>query len=111
MTDAEISHKLALAISWGAHECRAHRAGHGDTQCVEVFYQPLMAPLGYGIWRPFRYIDPAVIWPIAARYKCFPYYSQFDRPGRQWAAVLGNKVYEAATPELAVAMAVIGVSK
>jgi len=108
MTGAEISHKLAMAIGWKANECRVYHTGRGDEHRAEVFYQPLMAPAGCRIWRAFSYTDPAVIWPIAKHYKCFPYNSQFDRPSRQWAAILGGKVYEAATPELAVALAVIG---
>lgn len=99
MTGAEISHKLALAIGWPERSIFTHCDGS-----IKVMAE-------CGEYRFFSHTDPAVIWPIAKHYKCFPYCSQFDRPERQWAAFLGKKVYEAATPEMAVALAVIGVSK
>jgi len=101
MTDAEISRELALAIGYTASEINAtpdfcnvwHKTGPGHFFC--------------DAWHHFDYTDPLVIWPIAKRYKCFPYHSAFDRPGRQWASVVGGKMFEAATPEMAVALAVI----
>lgn len=108
MTDAEISYKLAMAIGWKADECRVYHTGRGDEQRAEVFYQPLMAPAGCRIWRAFSYTDPTVIWPIAARHKCFPWHDEYAHPSRQWTVYHGKKAYDAETPELAVAMAVIG---
>lgn len=104
MTDAGISHKLALAIGWQPSKIKVH-------QDRQVLIDTSDYPWPWCEWTEFDYTDPAVIWPIAKHYKCFPYHSQFDRPGRQWAAVLGGKVYEADTPEMAVALAVIGGSK
>lgn len=103
MTDAEISHKLALAIGYAERDVAG--ATHSSAVTVRHAAGPINAGQG---WYLFDYTDPAVIWPIAKHYKCFPYHSQFDRPGRKWAAVLGGKVYEAAAPEMAVALAVIG---
>lgn len=104
MTDAEISRKLAMAIGWKANECRVYHTGRGDEQRAEV----LTAPAGCKIWRTFSYTAPAVIWPIAARYKCFPWHDAYATPSRQWTVYNGKKAYDAETPELAVALAVIG---
>jgi hypothetical protein len=105
MTDSEISRKLALAIGYTADQINAtpyfcnvwHKTGPDSVNCAA--------------WHRFDYADPLVIWPIAARYKCFPHFSQFDRPGRQWATLMGGKMFETATPEMAVALAVIEGSK
>ena len=105
MTDAEISHKLALALGYLPSDIYASKA------FCNVHHKTGPVHVGCATFHRFDYTDPAVIWPIAKHYKCFPYHSQFDRPGRQWAAVLGGKVYEAAAPEMAVALAVIGGSK
>jgi hypothetical protein len=101
MTDAEISRKLALAIGWPDAKVKTH-------QDRQVLIDTSDHPWPWCKLTEFRYTDPLVIWPISKRYKCFPYHSQFDRPGRQWSVVLGGKVHEAATPEMAVALAVIG---
>lgn len=105
MTDAEISHKLALAIGYSPSDIKA-----SEVFC-NVHHMTGPRHAGYASFHPFDFRQSDVIWPIAKHYKCFPYHSQFDRPGRQWAAVLGGKVYEAAAPEMAVALAVIGGSK
>jgi hypothetical protein len=105
MTHIEISRRLALAIGYKADQINAtpdfcnvwHKTGPGHFYCAA--------------WHRFNYTDPLVIWPIAKRYKCFPHFSQFDRPGRQWAAVVGGKMVESDTPEMAVALAVIEGSK
>ena len=100
MTDAEISRKLALAIGWPDSKV--------VTENGQVLIDTSDYPWPWRKWTEFCYTDPGVIWPIASKYKCFPYHSQFDRPGRQWATLLDGKMFEAATPEMAVALAVIG---
>lgn len=59
---------------------------------------------GKNLWRIFSHKDPAVIWPIAERFDCFP--------GRAvdgvWLAALPNTDYVTHTnPCTAVALAVI----
>lgn len=77
MTDAEISRRLALAIGWREEQMEtSHRDG-----CV-------LLPGGvFEMWRNFDYRDPAVIWPIAERFDCFPH----KRAGAKgWSAVTGE---------------------
>lgn len=93
MTDhAEISRRLALAIGWPE---KAITVTHG--QCF--------------IWlgrdgRGFDYRDPAVIWPIAERYNCFPY-KTID--SGKWFS--GSELARGDTAAEAVARAVIGSNK
>ncbi len=75
MTDLEINKALALAIGWTE-----------DRLDTEGLLDPDVAIFGGGgqhevdevkvwngeQWRTFDYRDPAVIWPIAERYGCFP---------------------------------------
>lgn len=60
--DSEISRRLALAIGWPRHGVQTFNPPH-DMRVV--------------VWtdrnfRLFDYRDPAVIWPIAERFDCFP---------------------------------------
>jgi len=59
MTDAEISRRLALAIGW-----RHVKESVAGTRA-------LVSGAG-NMWHAFDYRDPAVIWPIAERFDCFP---------------------------------------
>ena len=88
MTDAEISRALALAIGWPES---ATIVTHG--QCF----------IWYGS-RRFDYRDPAVIWPIAERYNCFP---RLLTDGT-WCATTNVKLFLSDTAAEAVARAVIG---
>lgn len=91
--NTKISMELALAIGWPLADVIAGT--------VVVFD---------GYWRKFDYRDPAVIWPIAERYKCFPQANLFDSG---WHAITQNDWDEgldqsaADTAEKAVALAVI----
>ena len=69
MTDAEISRRLALAIGWSDSDILLRR---GDLISVVT---------DSGWARYFDYRDPAVIWPIAERFYCFPV-----RIKQRWAA-------------------------
>lgn len=96
-SDAEISRRLALAIGWPF-------AG----LCVSPPYALVCCEGMFGL-RPFDYRDPAVIWPIAERFDCFP--ARWDESGeKQWAALGPNDSTEcvyADTAAKAVALAVI----
>jgi hypothetical protein len=66
MTDlehADISSRLALAIGWPEHRLYSD----GNEVHVNVSDMP---PIH--LWNDFDYRDPAVIWPIAERFNCFP---------------------------------------
>lgn len=92
MTDhADLSRRLAIAIGW--QDWAVTTAQNGSVY----------------VWTPecgrvFDYRDPAVIWPIAERYDCFP----CGNGGGVWAASTGIKVYFGDTAAEAVARAVIG---
>lgn len=90
MTDIEIDKALALAIGWKES---VHSAGR-------VF-----------VWKAghlalFSYKDPAVIWPIAEKYECFPY-----RRENEWEVGRHPHFLHASTAAKAVALAVIGMNK
>jgi len=75
MTDLEISKALALAIGWT--EDRRDENGCLDPDVITegaAFGQEsgVFAWCDGIQWRRFDYRDPAVIWPIAERYGCFP---------------------------------------
>lgn len=96
MSDAELSRDLALAIGWPES---AITVTHG--QCF----------IWYGRdGRDFDYRDPAVIWPIAERYNCFPLLSDWGR----WSVAIEHPItfmsirVSADTAAEAVARAVIG---
>ena len=58
MTDAEISRALALAIGW-------------PESAIIVTHEQCFIWYGRD-GRGFDYRDPAVIWPIAEKFDCFP---------------------------------------
>lgn len=109
MTDLEISKALALAIGWTEDRVVL---GYSDPDILiqddKVFVWFCRA------WAPFDYRDPAVIWPIAERYNCFPF-RQCARSGRftgQWVAWYEQRTDGLAdTASKAVALAVIGGAK
>lgn len=96
MTDAEISRRLALAIGWDVLPV----SGGDDRACVVDHANQ--------IDRYFDYRDPAVIWPIAERFDCFP--SLWDGEGpeawKAWCDPYGHSIF-ADTAAKAVALAVI----
>jgi hypothetical protein len=70
MTDLEIDRALALAIGWREDQMRVL----GGTLWLKTNDFPHMSngpPLIP--WRMFSHKSPAVIWPIAERYDCFPW--------------------------------------
>ena len=99
MTDLQISKALALAIGWRKDQMIPSADNPDTKQC--------WVRLGYA-WKKFDYRDPTVIWPIAAKFDCFPVMNTKD----QWfsMATCGAGNY-ADTPERAVAMAVINKGK
>jgi hypothetical protein len=101
MTDAEISRRLALAIGW-----KDVIPGEPDG-CYVVDHAAKRD-------RWFDYLDPAVIWPIAERFDCFPAKTPWDDSSRKWSAFLDDSwnsdqttYIEADTSAKAVALAVI----
>ena len=109
MTDLEISRALALAIGWLPHQMQFEGCASSLLICVEVATLKSDA-----YWRWFDYRHPAVIWPIAEQYNCFPYKVR-DRSGAitgEWNAWdAKHKDYPAETAAKAVALAVIGAKK
>lgn len=93
MTDLEISKALALAIGWPAEDIT-------DNLDPPQVFTPLVG------WRVFDYRDWDVIGPIAARYDCFPFQLRVGI----WCTDNFGYHYEA-TPQKAIAMAVIGAAK
>ena len=100
MTDAEISRRLALAIGW--------RDDQNDPDVViefdcKDFGQTAKCKVWFDAsWREFDYRDPAVIWPIAERFNCFPMASL-----RGWCSYFDCTDITADTAAKAVALAVI----
>lgn len=99
-SDAEISRRLALAIGWKSRDVRFSE----DRRYITVPAGP------FGMRRQLDYRDPAVIWPIAERFDCFP--EKWPPDYKTWASWLytestgGVDVY-ADTAAKAVALAVI----
>lgn|SRR3990172_932904 len=104
MTDLEISKALAVAIGWGAKDCLSEI--HDGVFYVQRW--PIATTPGMR-WSRFDYRDPAVIWPIAEKFDCFPFASLGG-----WAAPMPGQYsdYEYTdTAAKAVALAVIGGEK
>ena len=100
-SDIEISKALALAIGWEV-------AVIFEDRCIVETHNNIDR-IKFGNWwlkgrRVFDYRDPDVIWPIAAKFDCFP--CRFA--GARWGAWVGEYGQEffADTPEKAVALAV-----
>ena len=89
MTDLEISKALALAIGWK----QVLTSTVADTCYVRQ---------GTQAWRVFDFISPDIIWPIAKAFNMFPAKTSDAKWAVDWYGP------SEATPELAVAMAVIG---
>ena len=101
LTDLEINKRLALAIGWKQHQIQDAAFNGSILICVEV------ATLSSDAWWcRFDYRDPAVIWPIAERYNCFPLKS-----GAGWWASTETASSTEHTAAKAVALAVIGSAK
>lgn len=113
MTDAEISRRLALAIGWESDQMTEYMGSlyvadwpRKDNRKTVLLrsgcYPPPLSP-----WDKFDYRDPAVIWPIAEAYNCFPEKYRANRyPGADeilWSA----KGVVSDTAAKAVALAVI----
>lgn len=105
MTDAEINRRLALAIGWDEKQIEA------SAVCDSVI---LPSPDHGENYRVFDYRDPAVIWPIAERFDCFPSKTHWDDPARSWSVFFddscesGRTEYvEAENAAKAVALAII----
>lgn len=94
MTDLEIDKGLALAIGWKGVEILPSSHNPYGTKC-KVW-------TGSG-WYVFSHKDPAVIWPIAEKYDCFP-----RKMINEWSVSKFNITAYADTAAKAVALAVIG---
>ena len=68
MTNQEIDKRLALAIGYTADRVRNV---HGFVQVLNHWGRN-DGPMSYNCWQRFDHTDPAVIWPIAERFDCFP---------------------------------------
>lgn len=107
MTDAEISRRLALAIGWSEKEDDPDVIRMGTLHDPEIHTYVWHSKE----WVLFDYRDPAVIWPIAERFKCFPdWFSALDDDAEdEWSA--WDDTHEcfvyADTAAKAVALAVI----
>jgi hypothetical protein len=113
MNDLEISKALALAIGWVENKLDENGCNDSDIAVFGDFDKEDELKVWNGeCWRTFDYRDPAVIWPIAAKYNAFPVL--FD--GNQiWYANAWNgttlREEWSYTPEKAVALAVINRNK
>jgi len=96
MTDLEVNEQLALAIGWKPEQ-------------IKVLGLTISLPderlFPNGPRRIFDYRDPAVIWPIAERYDCFP----IKQRNGKWRAWVGfdQVMHTSHTAAKAVALAVI----
>ena len=112
--DLSIDHALALAIGWKEERLQEHvgqlwaRANMSPKELATdgnfrfIPNQPPFMP-----WRCWSHLDPAVIWPIAERFDCFPF---SDGKGKWYAALPKRRISELqghANPATAVALAVI----
>lgn len=95
MTDSEISKALALAIGWPADKV--------FTLSGAVCIRTSIEEYGFGKWKDFDYRDWNVIGPIAERYDCFPMKCQ----GQWFSDGALGALFEADTPQKAIALAVI----
>ena len=104
MTDLEISKALALAIGWTEDREDEHGcldpdiAIFGDTQFSK---DDVLCCWDGNEWRHFDYRSPDVIWPVAKAFNMFPAKTSDAKWAVDWHGP------SEATPELAVAMAVI----
>jgi hypothetical protein len=98
MKDIAISKSLAIAIGWTMNQIDI------DGGRVVVAFPHPVTGTEFPWFRRFDYRDPDVIWPIAAKFNCFP--CRFA--GARWGAWVGEYGQEffADTPEKAVALAV-----
>jgi len=102
MTDLEISRALALAIGWKMVNVLPDKSTPHLMQC--------WLWIGHA-WRVFDYRDPAVIWPIAERYDCFPDKITGGLNEGKWISFGQKNFATAETPSKASALAVIGNNK
>lgn len=68
MTNQEIDYALALAIGYTPDRVRNI---HGWVQVLND-HSRCDGPMYYEGWQRFNHTDPAVIWPIAKKFDCFP---------------------------------------
>jgi hypothetical protein len=97
----KINYALALAIGWREDD-------------ILPYEGILHVDIGDGLTRKFDYRDPNVIWPIARKFNAFPYRITLKEGGSvgKWNCFCETgRDNVAATPEKAVAMAVINRSR
>ena len=105
MTDLEINKALTLAIGWPEHLIHTGRGfmpGEKVWVCIDSATKKTLSA-----WQAIDYRDPAVIWPIAERFDCFPWKSIKDDKEVWCAEGQFARFYESCSKK-AVAMAVIG---
>ena len=114
MTNQEINFDLALAIGYTADRVRMTSIVWQDFY-VQVLndYSRGDGPLEYGGWQRFDHTDPAVIWPIAARFDAFPEHRfNYACEHVDWHCQAMDRGYGAHdTPATASALAVIAYVK
>ena len=114
MTDhADISRRLALAIGWEPDQSKHHMESfyvadwpRKDNRATVLQRQDCY-PVPFLPWKRFDYRDPAVIWPIAERFNCFP---EKAWGSSHWCVERFEPIYQFTqtyTAALAVALAVI----
>jgi len=115
MTDLEIDKALALAIGWTVTRIDENGCIGPD---VAIGW-PIRTVLAYpdttgcwvwtdGNWRVFSHLDWNVIGPIAERYDCFPFQIRSKADFGKWNVISGENDIMAASPQRAIALAVIG---
>jgi len=105
MTDLEIDKALALAIGWKDHDIDP------DVITIRGAYdpEPEIHCWHGGNWHRFDYRDWNVIGPIAERYDCFPFQIRSkEEDFGKWNVVSRENDIMAASPQRAIALAVIG---
>ena len=103
MTDAQISKALALAIGWKESEI----IDYPDQDYVGIRTRIVTPCI-----RLFSYKFPAVIFPVAERFDCFPYKDENRSDGMRYAECINKETGAfglgwADTAAKAVALAVI----
>lgn len=105
MKTHEIDFQLALAIGYAPDRVRIVWP-YDFARYVQVLndYSRSDGPMESAGWQRFEHTDPAVIWPIAARFDAFPY----KVTGGQWYAHISADCFAYRNnPATASALAVI----
>jgi hypothetical protein len=107
MTNQEIDYALALAIGYPADRVR-YWPLDSSLAFVQVWNSSLRGdgPMPFGGWQRFNHTDPAVIWPVAERFDCFPRQSSLSEPD-WWTVLKDGACADSNCAATATALAVI----